>query len=143
LGGTLIVDPALDSDASHQGFDDAVDSLLDAVIPGVKPSKIPNEHVLYRSFYQITRPVGRVEGPPYLLAHAVNERLAVIRTKHDLGGAWARDNLGIWEFDVVPGGERQRENAFRLGINIVFYALCQNYKDEISHQRFGGQLSEK
>jgi len=142
LGGTLIVDPAMNKNADPDGFDESVDRLLDAVLPDTEPIKIPSEHVLYRAFYQISRPVGRVEGPAFLWGYPINERLAVIRTEHDLGGAWARDNLGSWELEVTPGGERQRESAFRLGINLLFYALCQDYKDEKSHQRFGDQLVE-
>jgi hypothetical protein len=34
---------------------------------------------------------------------------------------------------VVPGGEDQREEAFRLGINLVMYALCLDYKTEQAH----------
>ena len=31
---------------------------------------------------------------------------------------------------VVPGGEQQREAAYRFGINLVMYALTGNYKAE-------------
>ena len=58
---------------------------------------------------------------------------AVIRGDHDLGGAWARDNLGNWEFEAVPGGPTQRESAIRLGVNVVLYALLLDYKDEQAH----------
>ena len=34
---------------------------------------------------------------------------------------------------VVPGGERQREMAFRFGINLVMYALTGNYKEDQVH----------
>jgi hypothetical protein len=108
-------------------------------MPGVVHKKVPQSHVLYRSFYEITRPIGRVRGPENLTGYEMEGRLAIIRTRHDLGGAWARDNLGNWEFAVTPGGVRQRENAFRLGVNLVLYALCLDYKDESPHRRFGRQ----
>ena len=38
--------------------------------------------------------------------------------------------------DVRPGGENQREMAFRLGINLVMYALCVNYKADQVHVPF-------
>lgn len=136
LGGTLIVDTAYSSDESAKGFKESCDDLLDSIMPQSKEIEIPSSHVLYRSFYQIDRPVGRLQGPPFLKARKSGERLAVIRTEHDLGGAWARNNIGSFEFDVVPGGESQRENAFRLGINLVMYAVCQDYKDEAPHRRF-------
>jgi hypothetical protein len=33
----------------------------------------------------------------------------------------------------VPGGEAQREMSFRVGINIVMYALTGNYKADQVH----------
>ena len=36
-------------------------------------------------------------------------------------------------FPVVPGGERQREMAYRTGVNIVMYALTGNYKADQVH----------
>ena len=136
LGGTLVVDPAYTPDGDADGFEASVGKLLRRALPGKRQHEIPAAHVVYRSFYQLSRPVGRVEGPPRLTGYTVGSRLAVIRTKHDLGGAWARDNLGNWEHEVQPGGERQREAAFRLGINLVLYTLCLDYKDEKPHRRF-------
>ncbi len=77
-----------------------------------------------------------------MTGYTVGNRLGVIVTHHDLGGAWARDNLGNWELAVEPGGDRQREKAFRLGINMVMYALCLDYKDEEPHRRFGREITE-
>jgi hypothetical protein len=34
---------------------------------------------------------------------------------------------------VVPGGENQREMAFRSGVNIVMHALTGNYKSDQVH----------
>ena len=34
---------------------------------------------------------------------------------------------------VVPGGDRQREMAFRFGINLVMYTLTGNYKADQVH----------
>ena len=140
LGGTLIVDPAYTSTGNTKGFEASFDRQVKKILPGIKPRKIAPGHVIYRTFYQIARPMGRLEGPPELMGYEINERLAIIRTKHDLGGAWSRDNLGNWEFSVTPGGERQRENAFRLGVNLVMYALCLDYKNEEPHRRFSPQL---
>ena len=35
--------------------------------------------------------------------------------------------------DVLPGGELQREMAFRFGVNLVMYALTGNYKADQVH----------
>ena len=34
---------------------------------------------------------------------------------------------------VSPGGEIQREMAFRFGVNLVMHALTGNYKDDQVH----------
>jgi hypothetical protein len=36
-------------------------------------------------------------------------------------------------FPVTPGGERQREMAYRFGVNIIMYALTGNYKSDQVH----------
>ena len=43
------------------------------------------------------------------------------------------DDSGRPLFATVPGGERQREMAFRSGVNIVMYALTGNYKADQVH----------
>ena len=50
--------------------------------------------------------------------------------------SWSRDELGSWEFEVTPGGESQREQAFRLGVNTVMYAMCTDYKEDQVHIPF-------
>ena len=89
-----------------------------------------------RSFYLLERPLGRVEGPDYLEAVTHGGRAAVVYSRHDLGGAWDRDNLGNYLHAVEPGGEGQRETAIRLGVNLVLYALCLDYKDDQVHAPF-------
>jgi hypothetical protein len=140
LGGLLIIDPAHTPDGDADGFEASCDRLLGDVLPGVAKREITPPHVVYRTFYQIERPVGRIEGPEYLTGYPVGDRLGIIRTHCDICGAFARDNLGNWEYSVDPGGERQREAAFRLGINLVLYALCLDYKNEEPHRRFGREM---
>jgi hypothetical protein len=140
LGGLLIIDPAHTSAGGKVGFEEACDQLLAAMLPGAEKRQITPPHVVFRTFYQIERPLGRIEGPEYLTGYTLGERLGVIRTHCDLGGAFARDNLGNWEYPVDPGGDRQREAAFRLGINLILYGLCLDYKNEEPHRRFGRDM---
>ncbi|MBI3178976.1 MAG: DUF4159 domain-containing protein, partial [Deltaproteobacteria bacterium] len=63
-------------------------------------------------------------------------RLAVIVSLNDLAGAMSRDEFGEWEYDVGPGGEVTREMTFRLGINVVMYALCLDYKEDQVHVQY-------
>jgi hypothetical protein len=136
LGGTLVIDSATTPDGEARAFDRCADELLASVLGETPPTPIASSHVLYRTFYRIDRPMGRIEGPAFMEGAEKDGRLCVIRSRHDLGGALAKDNLGNWLAEVIPGGERQREQAFRLGINIVLYALCLDYKNEEPHRRF-------
>ena len=92
--------------------------------------------MLYKTFYLLDHQGGRQIVQPYLEGAPVGNRLAVIYSQNDLGGAWSRDDRGQWELDVVPGGEAQRETAFRLGVNLAMYATCLDYKDDQVHLPF-------
>jgi len=133
LGGFLLVDDAQDG---GDGFDQSVRRELGRAFPDETLAPIPRTHVLYHSFYLVGRPVGRREGPADLLGIERDGRLLVVYSRHDLGGAWARDDFGNWERTVEPGGEAQRETAFRLGVNVALYALCLSYKDDPVHLPF-------
>ena len=58
---------------------------------------------------------------------------SILVTANDFASAWALDERNLPLFPVVPGGERQREMAFRTGINIAMYALTGNYKSDQVH----------
>jgi hypothetical protein len=92
--------------------------------------------VVFRSFYRIERPVGRLAISPVMEAVMRDGRLVVAYVQNDLGGAWARDDFGNYELSCEPGGERQREMSFRLGINLVMYALCLDYKSDQVHVEY-------
>src|SRR2546423_15598950 len=82
------------------------------------------------AFYLLEGPTGRRAARPDLEPIAVGGRLAVLYSPNDLVGAFARDSLGTWELEVVPGGEGQPEKAIRLGVNLALYALCPDYKED-------------
>src|SRR5262249_7702839 len=64
----------------------------------------------------------------------VNDGVAtVIIGSNDYAAAWAVDNQGRALHAAVPGGEQQREMAYRFGINLVMYALTGNYKSDQVH----------
>jgi hypothetical protein len=133
FGGAVIIDDASPGEA---GFDESVRREITRAFGARALSRLSAEHVLFRSFYLVQRPVGRVEGPGYLEAVERAGRAAVVYSRHDLGGAYERDNLGNYAYAVAPGAERQREMAFRLGVNFVLYALCLDYKDDQVHAPF-------
>ncbi|MGF1468360.1 MAG: DUF4159 domain-containing protein [Sandaracinaceae bacterium] len=133
FGGFVLID---DAAPDGSGFDRSVRRELDQAFPRRRLTPLGPGHTVFRSFYLLGRPEGRVRGPERMEAMTVGDRVAVLYSRHDLGGAWARDNLGSWIHPVLPGGEEQRERAIRLGVNIVMYALCLDYKDDQVHAPF-------
>jgi hypothetical protein len=133
-GGFLLVDSADGSDGD--GFDASVRAELARVLPAAPLRPVAQQHVLYKTFYLIDRQGGRVAVKPWLEAQPLDGRLAVVYSQNDLAGAWARAELGDWEYPCTPGGEPQREQAFRLGVNLAMYALCTDYKDDAVHLPF-------
>ncbi len=117
-------------------------------IPPLEP--LPLDHVLTRSFYLLQefpgRFVGRdvwveaappdaekVEGMPF---RNLNDGVTpVVIGGNDWAAAWAVDNVGNYMFRVGRGytGERQREIAFRFGVNLVMHVLTGNYKSDQVH----------
>jgi hypothetical protein len=132
-GGFVLID---DATPELDGFDQSVRRELVRAFPSERLLHLPDDHTLYRSFYLVDRPVGRIAEPDYLEAVVHAGRAAVIYSRHDLGGAWARDDRGQTVYDIVPGGAMQREQSIRLGVNVVMYALCLDYKDDQVHAPF-------
>lgn len=98
---------------------------------------MPQEHVLTKSFYLLSDMPGRWAGGR-LWIEAGNGRIndgvaAIIVGANDYAGAWAMESAGRGMYPVAPGGENQREMAFRFGVNLVMYALTGNYKDDQVH----------
>ncbi len=60
-------------------------------------------------------------------------RSPIIITSNDLAGAWALRPDGQPMLPLTPGDPRQREFAFRAGVNIVMYTLTGNYKADQVH----------
>ena len=57
----------------------------------------------------------------------------IIITSNDLAGAWAIRPDGQAMLPLTPGEPKQREYAFRAGVNIVMYTLTGNYKADQVH----------
>ncbi len=98
---------------------------------------VPDDHVLTRSFYLLQEFPGRWNGGVVWVEQQdqrINDGVSsVIVGGNDWAAAWAIDEAGRPMFPVVPGGEAQREQAYRTGINMVMYALSGNYKADQVH----------
>lgn len=97
----------------------------------------PQDHVLTKAFYLLNDFPGRWAGGPVWVERRGGRHndgvSSVIIGANDWAGAWAVDSLGRPMAAVVPGGERQREMAYRFGVNWVMYALTGNYKTDQVH----------
>ena len=95
------------------------------------------DHVLGRAYYLMDEFPGRWRGHPIWVerpGERINDGVSsIIVGAHDWAAAWAMDELQRPLFAVVPGGERQREWAYRFGINLVMYTLTGNYKADQVH----------
>ncbi len=104
-------------------------------IPPLIP--VPPEHVLTRTFYLLRDFPGRWAGGAVWIEQGegrINDGVSsVVVGSNDWAAAWAIDELGRPMFPVVPGGDRQREYAFRFGVNLAMYALTGNYKSDQVH----------
>ncbi len=113
-------------------------------LPRLEP--VPEGHVLTKSFYLLRSFPGRWDGGTMWVEAGAPESAeagrqarradgvtSIVITSNDLASAWALDERGRPLYPTVPGGEGQREMAFRVGINLVMHALTGNYKADQVH----------
>lgn len=104
-------------------------------LPALEP--VGPDHVLTRTFYLLQEFPGRFPGGRLWVERAgerVNDGVSsVIAGGGDWAAAWAVDEMHRPLFPVIPGGERQREYAYRFGVNVVMYVLTGNYKSDQVH----------
>ncbi|MGH1423781.1 MAG: DUF4159 domain-containing protein [Pseudooceanicola sp.] len=117
-------------------------------IPALEP--VPEDHVLTRTFYLLQDFPGRhsggdiwveaapadaelIEGMPF---RNLNDNVTpVVIGGNDWAAAWAVNDRGNPLFPVGRGfsGDRQREIAFRFGVNLIMHVLTGNYKSDQVH----------
>jgi hypothetical protein len=117
-------------------------------IPPLEP--VPADHVLTRTFYLLQDFPGRHVGRPVWVEAAppdaeqaegmpfrnLNDGVTpVVIGGNDWASAWAVDDRGVPMFPVGRGfaGERQREYAWRFGVNLIMHVLTGNYKSDQVH----------
>lgn len=119
--------------------------LADVDVPPLEP--LPPDHVLTKTFFILDELPGRhssgvtwVEALPpappeqgMRPARAGDAVSPIIISSNDLAGAWAIGSRGEAMLPISGSDPRQREMAFRAGMNIVMYALTGNYKADQVH----------
>jgi hypothetical protein len=153
-GGTVLFDtrdaieagPGENGASQTPGMQALRDILSSLDVPELEP--VPREHVLTKTFYLLRDFPGRftngqtwVETLPRENEDEAASRPArggdgvspIIITSNDLAGAWAIRADGQPMLPLTPGEPKQREFAFRAGVNIVMYTLTGNYKADQVH----------
>ena len=139
-GGLIVFDTA-DEGQPGVGPDTAELTRLRMLVEGLTlPPLAPlaSDHVLNRAFYLLKESPGRWDGATVWVEQGDggggNDGVTpVLLGGNDWVGAWAVDDHRRPLHAVVPGGERQREMAYRFGINLVMVALTGNYKADQVH----------
>ena len=140
-GGILVVDTR-DADRNLAGLSGVgpnaarlPDMLRGLNIPALM--RVAPGHVLTQSYYLLRDFPGRwTGGATWVEQHpgGLNDGVSsIIIGSNDWAGAWALNNQLQPLHPAVPGGERQREMAFRFGVNLAMYALTGNYKADAVH----------
>jgi Domain of unknown function (DUF4159)/Aerotolerance regulator N-terminal len=153
-GGTVLFDtrdavvapPGPGGETRSPGMIELRKILSSLDIPELEP--VPRDHVLTKTFYLLRDFPGRfnsgqlwVEALPPNPDEDMSGRPArggdgvssLIITSNDLAGAWATRSDGQPMLPMVGSEPRQRELAFRAGVNIVMYTLTGNYKADQVH----------
>jgi hypothetical protein len=153
-GGTVLFDtrdaveapPGENGASQTPGMQTLRDILSSLDVPELEP--VPREHVLTKTFYLLRDFPGRfVSGQTWVEALPRDDEdenasrparggdgvSPIIITSNDLAGAWAIRPDGQPMLPLVPGEQKQREYAFRAGVNIVMYTLTGNYKADQVH----------
>jgi hypothetical protein len=104
---------------------------------------VPPDHVITKAFYLLQSFPGRWADGRLWVEASESDALGVegradgvssiVIGSNDYAAAWAISSNGRPLFPAVPGGERQREFAYRTGLNIVMYAMTGNYKADQVH----------
>jgi hypothetical protein len=153
-GGTVLFDtrdaieapPGPGGESQTPGMIELRNILSSLEVPELEP--VPREHVLTKTFYLLRDFPGRFNsGQTWVetLPREDDDEAAskparggdgvspIIITSNDLAGAWALRPDGQPMLPLTPGEPRQREFAFRAGVNIVMYTLTGNYKADQVH----------
>jgi hypothetical protein len=133
LGGVLLVD---DSNPQAGAFGRSVRRELAKLLPESPPVRLDPSHVLYKTFYIVERPIGRLLGPPTIDAIVRGKNAQVLLLAHDLLGALARSEDGGFPLATEPPSYQHRQHALRFAVNIAMYVLCSDYKDDQVHAPF-------
>ncbi len=142
-GGTILFDTR-DQGSSGINADRLEEITRNLDLPAM--TAIPSDHVLTKAYYLLREFPGRWTGGRLWVERLsgqsggassggrVNDGVSsIIVGANDWAAAWALNDARKPLYPAVPGGERQREMAYRFGINLMMYVLTGNYKADQVH----------
>lgn len=132
-GGFLLIDDA--SGVSKGPTWDAIRALCAAVLPGRPLTHLPADHSVFRAFFLVRRPVGRLARHTALDGVTLGDVSPLVVHHDDLTGALDRNADGSDVNAVIPGGQAQRDEALKLALNLAVYSVTADYKKDQVHVR--------
>src|SRR5690606_33108409 len=104
-------------------------------IPPLMP--VPDDHVLTKAFYLLQEFPGCYNGGTvWVERNPGGDKdgvTSLVIGSHDWAAAWAMDANGRPIAATIPNNPRQREFAYRFGVNLLMYTLTGNYKADQVH----------
>jgi len=130
-GGFLLVDDT--SGVTGGEVEQQVAALCSRLFPSRPLAALAGDHSLFRSFFLLDKPVGRVARSSFLQGVTLGPICPLVYMPNDLSGALERLPDGRNKSPCLPSGESQRREAIKFGVNAMLYALTSNYKHDIAH----------
>tara|TARA_B100001142_G_scaffold196870_1_gene195729 strand:+ start:70 stop:711 length:642 start_codon:yes stop_codon:yes gene_type:complete len=107
----------------NYGMDKSFRREIKKIFPNKELIELPHNHPIFKSYYNLTNGLPKIHEhdnkPPQALGIFNNDKLIVLYTyESDLGDGWE-------DSSVHNCPEELRENALKMGVNIIYYALTQ------------------
>jgi len=107
----------------NYGMDDSFRREMKRVFPNKDLVTLPHDHPLFSSYFKMSNGLPKVHEhdnhPPQALALFEDKRIILVYTfESDLGDGWEDASVHQDPFPI-------REAAFKMGVNIIYFALTQ------------------
>ena len=107
----------------NYGMDKSFRREIKKIFPNKELIELPHNHPIFKSYYKLTNGLPKIHEhdnkPPKALGIFNNDKLIVLYTyESDLGDGWE-------DSSVHNCPDELRENALKMGVNIIYYALTQ------------------
>jgi len=105
------------------GMDEYIRREILRIFPSNELIELPLEHSIYRIFYDFPEGLPKIhehyKGPPHGYGIFLHKRLSLYYTYNtNISDGWANP-------DVHNDPPEKREQAFRMGVNILYYAITR------------------